>query len=387
MGSTNKGERPTGRTLTKGLRNNVSTERSLKIQIIKDPATPPYLRCAAPSCNGEVGLIPPASSSRGCCRRSQSTKNFSSRPDIKVAPVPHPGSESVKIEKRLEKIRNKLRRQGINGPEPALLYGNTQEMKRIRQEIRCVQRQDTNMNNYISIIFPHFLHWRKTYEPVFLYSTGAVEILHVAQLEMVKDMGCWTTSELEEPHYLMRSRKPLLGEGILSANGDLWAYEKKILAPKFFMEKIKVAPVPHPGSESVKIEKRLEKIRNKLRRQGINGPEPALLYGITQEMKRIGQEISLIYYVIARCLEIRTEPVFLYSTGAVEILHVAQPEMVKDMGCWTTSELAKPHYLMRSRKPLLGEGILSANGDLWAYEKKILAPKFFMEKIKVINFT
>nr|CAB3488900.1 unnamed protein product [Digitaria exilis] len=134
---------------------------------------------------------------------------------------------------RLEKIRNKLRRQGINGPKPTFLYGNTQEMKRIRQELKCVQRQrkDTNMNSYISIIFPHFIHWRKTY--------GTVEILHVAQPEIVKDMGRWTTSELAKPHYLMRSRKPLFGEGILSANGDLWAYEKKILAPEFFMEKIK----------------------------------------------------------------------------------------------------------------------------------------------------
>lgn len=86
-------------------------------------------------------------------------------------------------------------------------------------------------------------------------------------------------------------------------------------------------------------------------------------------------------------MEIGTGLVFLYSTGTVEILHVAQPEMVKDMGRWTTSELVKPHYLMRSRKPLFGEGILSANGDLWAYEKKILAPEFFMEKIKVVNFT
>ncbi|CAN6344229.1 unnamed protein product [Urochloa humidicola] len=140
---------------------------------------------------------------------------------------------------RLKKIRNKLRSQGINGPKPTLLFGNTQEMKRIRQELKCVQRQDTSMNNYISIIFPHFLLWRKTYGPVFLYSTGAVEILHVAQPEMVKDMCQWTPSELAKPNYLMKSRKPLFGEGILSANGDLWAYEKKILAPEFFMEKIK----------------------------------------------------------------------------------------------------------------------------------------------------
>jgi len=64
---------------------------------------------------------------------------------------------------RLEKVRKKLRRQGINGPKPTLLYGNTQEMKRIRQELKCVQRQDKDMNGYISTIFPHFLLWRKTY--------------------------------------------------------------------------------------------------------------------------------------------------------------------------------------------------------------------------------
>ncbi|OEL13784.1 Cytochrome P450 714C3 [Dichanthelium oligosanthes] len=140
---------------------------------------------------------------------------------------------------RLEKIRKKLRRQGIKGPEPSMIYGNTLEMKRIRQELKCVQRQETNLNNYISIIFPHFLLWRKTYGPIFLYSTGAVEILHVAQPEMVKDMCHWTPSEVGRPHYLMKSRKPLFGEGILAANGDLWAYEKKILAPEFFVEKIK----------------------------------------------------------------------------------------------------------------------------------------------------
>ncbi|WVZ54752.1 hypothetical protein U9M48_005504 [Paspalum notatum var. saurae] len=64
------------------------------------------------------------------------------------------------------------------------------------------------------------------------------------------------------------------------------------------------------------------------------------------------------------------------------MLHVAQPEMVKDMGHWTPSELGMPNYMMKSRKPLFGEGILSANGDLWAYEKKILAPEFFVEKSK-----
>lgn len=84
-------------------------------------------------------------------------------------------------------------------------------------------------------------------------------------------------------------------------------------------------------------------------------------------------------------MEIGTGPVFLYSTGAVEILHVAQPEIVKDMGHWTPMEREKPHYLMKSFKPPFGEGMMTANDGLSTCEK-ILAPKFLMEKIKDITF-
>ncbi|RCV19747.1 hypothetical protein SETIT_4G000300v2 [Setaria italica] len=134
---------------------------------------------------------------------------------------------------RLEKIRKKLRRQGIDGPRPTLLYGNTQEMKRIRQELKCVHRQqDQDMNNgYISTIFPHFILWRKTYGPVFLYSTGVLEILHVAQPEMVKDLGRhWIPSELGKPRHVYWQQM---------ATFNLGLYEKKIHAPQFFVEKIK----------------------------------------------------------------------------------------------------------------------------------------------------
>ncbi|KAJ1276217.1 hypothetical protein BS78_05G197600 [Paspalum vaginatum] len=100
-----------------------------------------------------------------------------------------------------------------------------------------VKKQDTN--SYLSTLFPHFLLWRKTYGPVFLYSTGAVDILHVSDPDMVKDIGHRTPSELGKPNYLKRSRKALFGGGILTVNGDEWAYHRKILAPEFFMEKIK----------------------------------------------------------------------------------------------------------------------------------------------------
>uniref|UniRef100_A0A0E0IXG7 Cytochrome P450 n=1 Tax=Oryza nivara TaxID=4536 RepID=A0A0E0IXG7_ORYNI len=138
---------------------------------------------------------------------------------------------------RAVKIRKKLRRQGIRGPKPTFLYGNTKEIKRIRQELKFSQKQGTN--NFISTLFPHFLLCRETYGPVFLYSTGALEILQVSHPDMVKDIGRWTPSELGKPNYLKKSRKALFGGGLFTENGDEWAYQRKIIAPEFFMDKIK----------------------------------------------------------------------------------------------------------------------------------------------------
>uniref|UniRef100_A0A0D3HQQ6 Cytochrome P450 n=1 Tax=Oryza barthii TaxID=65489 RepID=A0A0D3HQQ6_9ORYZ len=138
---------------------------------------------------------------------------------------------------RAVKIRKKLRRQGIRGPKPTFLYGNTKEIKRIQQELKFSQKQGTN--NFISTLFPHFLLWRETYGPVFLYSTGAMEILQVSHPDMVKDIGRWTPSELGKPNYLKKSRKALFGGGLFTENGDEWAYQRKIIAPEFFMDKIK----------------------------------------------------------------------------------------------------------------------------------------------------
>jgi len=110
-------------------------------------------------------------------------------------------------------------------------------MKRIQQELKIVQMRDAN--NYLSNLFPHLLLWKETYGPVFIYSTGALEILHVSDPELVKDIGHCTPSELGKPNYLKRSRKALLGGSLLTVNGDEWACQRKLIAPEFFMDKIK----------------------------------------------------------------------------------------------------------------------------------------------------
>lgn len=73
----------------------------------------------------------------------------------------------------------------------------------------------------------------------------------------------------------------------------------------------------------------------------------------------------------------------MYSTGGLQILNVTRPDLVKEIANCKSLDLGKPSYLQKERKALLGRGILASNGDLWAHQRKVIAPEFFMEKVKV----
>ena len=75
--------------------------------------------------------------------------------------------------------------------------------------------------------------------------------------------------------------------------------------------------------------------------------------------------------------------IYLYSTGSIHALFVTDPDMVKELANCKSLELGKPLYLQKELGALLGMGILTSNGDLWARQRKVIAPEFFMDKVKV----
>lgn len=77
--------------------------------------------------------------------------------------------------------------------------------------------------------------------------------------------------------------------------------------------------------------------------------------------------------------------IYTYSTGMRQHLYVNQPELVKDMNQCITLALGKPYYVTKRLAPMLGNGILRSNGLIWAQQRKIVAPEFFMDKVKVVD--
>ncbi|KAI3911473.1 hypothetical protein MKW98_010360 [Papaver atlanticum] len=138
-------------------------------------------------------------------------------------------------------LRSKLLKQGINGPAPSsFLYGNVPDMKRIQSTALKVPIDDRSVkDDHISSLFPYFEQWRNEYGPVFTYSTGTSQMLYITQPELVKEINLWTSMSLGKPSHVSRDRQPLFGEGVIGANGSLWAKQRKIIAPEFYMEKVK----------------------------------------------------------------------------------------------------------------------------------------------------
>lgn len=72
----------------------------------------------------------------------------------------------------------------------------------------------------------------------------------------------------------------------------------------------------------------------------------------------------------------------MYSSGTIQILCVTDAHMVKEISRSASLNLGKPTYLSEDHGPLLGRGIFSSNGPYWAHQREIIAPEFYLNKVK-----
>ncbi|CAI0438428.1 unnamed protein product [Linum tenue] len=57
--------------------------------------------------------------------------------------------------------------------------------------------------------------------------------------------------------------------------------------------------------------------------------------------------------------------------------------MVKEISHFTSLSLGRPSYLSRDFGPLFGQGIIASSGPTWSHQRKIIAPQFYTDKVKV----
>ncbi|KAH6793836.1 hypothetical protein C2S52_004313 [Perilla frutescens var. hirtella] len=142
---------------------------------------------------------------------------------------------------RPRRLRSRIVKQGIRGPVPSILYGNIPDIKMITQSQKPLVKNSPEkiVHDWFPAVFPHLEQWRNEFGLTFLYSTGTIQLLCITDAEMLKEMSLCTSLNLGKPSFLSTERGPLLGRGILSSNGPYWVHQRKIIAPEFYLERVK----------------------------------------------------------------------------------------------------------------------------------------------------
>ncbi|KAF7825038.1 cytochrome P450 714C2-like [Senna tora] len=139
-------------------------------------------------------------------------------------------------------MREKLRKQRIDGPTPHFFFGNIPQIKRLQSQFQSTTEQHKSASishRWPSTLFPHMEKWRQQYGPICSYSAGNIQWLMVTDVGMVKEVSLYTALNLGKPSYLSKDRGALLGQGILSSSGQIWAHQRKIIAPQLYLDKVK----------------------------------------------------------------------------------------------------------------------------------------------------
>ncbi|KAF5741970.1 putative cytochrome P450 [Tripterygium wilfordii] len=138
---------------------------------------------------------------------------------------------------RPRKIEEHFSKQGIRGPSYHLFVGNVKEL--VGMMTNASSQPMSFSHNILPRVLPFYPHWKKIYGATFLIWFGPNVRLAVSDPDLIREVFTSKSEFFEkiEAHPLV---KQLEGDGLLSLKGEKWAHHKKILAPTFHMENLKL---------------------------------------------------------------------------------------------------------------------------------------------------
>ncbi|EFJ10690.1 hypothetical protein SELMODRAFT_183651 [Selaginella moellendorffii] len=137
-------------------------------------------------------------------------------------------------------LEAKLRRQGIRGPPRSILSGNVKHIFdiRTRVEAKCIEGPITH--DIMEYVQPHHLQWAKLYGQPLRWWWGSEPGVVLTDLDMIKEVLYNKAGAFWNSNWQRQLQIDLLGRGMAVVNGDEWALRRRILAPAFHADKIKL---------------------------------------------------------------------------------------------------------------------------------------------------
>ncbi|KAH6789060.1 hypothetical protein C2S51_004066 [Perilla frutescens var. frutescens] len=140
------------------------------------------------------------------------------------------------------RLRRVLNEQGVGGPPPAFLLGNILDIKKSQTSSAAkaaAAAASAGTHNCGGVLFSVLDEWRRQYGDIYTFSLGNKAILVVNNYDVLKEVTTCISHDLGKPSFTRIHTEPLFGSGVVTSNGKVWAYQRKIIAPEFFSDKVK----------------------------------------------------------------------------------------------------------------------------------------------------
>ncbi|CAI0447457.1 unnamed protein product [Linum tenue] len=134
-------------------------------------------------------------------------------------------------------LQRRLNSLGARGPSYKFFFGNTLEMKKLRQASMAKPMSGLSHDIY-SRLQPHLSAWTKTYGRNFTFWFGPLPFLVLSEPELVKEAAADREKAFRkvEPQGVV---KRMLGDGLVTSDGEKWVKMRKLANHAFFGESLK----------------------------------------------------------------------------------------------------------------------------------------------------
>ncbi|KAK7842857.1 cytochrome p450 cyp749a22 [Quercus suber] len=287
-------------------------------------------------------------------------------------------------------VKNQLSSQGIKGPSYRFFHGSTKEILNMRKE--AMSRPMNLSHDIFSTILPHVHSWIDKYGKNYLQWFGPKAQLVVTEPELIKEIMNNRDNAYPKPETANYTKK-LLGDGLVTSEGEKWAKMRKLANSAFHAESLKkekmgaVEILVISLTSSLCLYFLLTLIRglhklwwtpihmkNQLSSQGIKGPSYRFFHGSTKEIFNMKKEamsrpMNLSHDIFSTILPHVHSWVDKYGNnylqwfGPKAQLVVTEPELIKEILNNRDNAYSKPEIGNYAKK-LLGDGLVTSEGNM-----------------------
>lgn len=140
---------------------------------------------------------------------------------------------------RPRRLERHFARHGVRGPGYRLYLGSSIELSRLMEDASSRPAPRDEPHRVLPRVLAFHHHWDKLYGPMHLIWFGTTPRLVVSSPELIREVLLSRSQHFDryEAHPLIRQFE---GLGLSNIHGDEWARRRKILAPAFHAENLKL---------------------------------------------------------------------------------------------------------------------------------------------------